>query len=325
VTGGSLLQTDAVLDYTLFDTLGDSSSIPCLPLDNRLASLSERIYIPGHPSGGPKTLAIASTHPQNPAGVCEVDASPYAGNAPDTDIAYYCDTSDGSSGSPVLSGLTNKVVALHHFGGCLNSGVRMDLIIPQISSILGACSGGTGHWCGDTVCDSNETQCSCAQDCGTPPGAEVAGSTCSDTLDNDCDLLTDCADPDCVGDPACPTCSPVGAACSENADCCSDRCKGQGANRTCRAAACGDNSCAGDETQCSCAADCGTPPVSEVPNVTCNDGIDNDCDLLKDCLDPDCFGDPACTTCLPVGAACSLGTDCCSGRCKGQGASRTCR
>lgn len=231
VMGGTLLQTDTLLDYTLFSTLGDSTSIPCLELEDRLPSLNERIYIPSHPSGGPKVLSIASTHPQDPSGLCEVDASPLVGQ--DNDIGYYCDTADGSSGSPVLSGFTHKVVALHHVGGCLNSGVRMDRILPAISGILDTC-GAAGGWCGNEDCAADEDQCSCAVDCGAPPVIEIPNVTCSDAFDNDCDLLTDCADPDCVGDASCPTCKPVGATCSAKTDCCSGKCKGQGANRTCR-------------------------------------------------------------------------------------------
>jgi hypothetical protein len=231
VLGGSMLQTDLDLDYTLFTTIGDSSSIPCLELEDRLGSLNERIYIPSHPSGGPKTLSLTSTHPQDPSGFCEIDESPLVSN--DNDIGYYCDTADGSSGSPVLSGLTNKVIALHHYGGCLNSGVRMDRIIPAITGLLDTCDAASG-WCGNDDCSASEDQCTCAADCGVPPLIEIPNVTCADTLDNDCDLLPDCADPDCVGDTACPTCKPVGAACSARTDCCTGRCKGQGANRTCR-------------------------------------------------------------------------------------------
>jgi hypothetical protein len=36
----------------------------------------------------------------------------------------------------VLSAASQKVVALHHFGGCPNSGVRMDLIHRQIGTLL---------------------------------------------------------------------------------------------------------------------------------------------------------------------------------------------
>jgi hypothetical protein len=231
VLGGTLVKTDLLLDYTLFTSVGDSSPVPCLELEDRLGSLNERIYIPSHPSGSPKTISLASTHPQNPSGFCEVDESPLI--SLDSDIGYYCDTSDGSSGSPVISGLTHKVIALHHYGGCLNSGVRMDRIVPQIAGLLDAC-GAAGGWCGNDDCAGDETSCTCAEDCGLPPVTEMPNQTCSDTLDNDCDLLTDCADSDCVGDAACPTCRPVGAPCGSQADCCSGRCKGQGANRTCR-------------------------------------------------------------------------------------------
>ena len=31
---------------------------------------------------------------------------------------------------------TNKVIALHHFGGCPNSGVRMDLIAAQLRGLM---------------------------------------------------------------------------------------------------------------------------------------------------------------------------------------------
>ena len=60
----------------------------------------------------------------------------YDGYAKDTDVSYYCDTAGGSSGSPVISRKTDKVIALHHFGGCPNSGVRIDLIYSKIKSLL---------------------------------------------------------------------------------------------------------------------------------------------------------------------------------------------
>lgn len=235
VFGSSLLKTDATLDYTLFTTSGDASSIPCLQLDNRLPPVGERIYIAGHPSGGVKKLSIDSD--QNSGGLCRVDRSPYAGNAADTDVGYYCDTTNGSSGSPVLSGDTNKVVALHHFGGCLNSGARMDRIVPQISGLLASCNGGSGGpVCGNNSCEAGETSCNCASDCGAPPASEIANSTCGDQKDNDCDTRTDCADGDCATDPLCSGggCKPAGATCTFNTDCCSRRCLGTITRRTCR-------------------------------------------------------------------------------------------
>jgi len=57
-----------------------------------------------------------------------------------------------------------------------------------------------------------------------------------------------------------------------------------------RMACCGDALCEGQETDTSCAVDCCTP--SETPEVTCNDGIDNDCDGVTD--GPDGDGDGVC-------------------------------
>lgn len=36
-------------------------------------------------------------------------------------IGYSCNTIHGSSGSPVIDRKTNKVIAIHAFGGCLNT------------------------------------------------------------------------------------------------------------------------------------------------------------------------------------------------------------
>ncbi|RLE17876.1 MAG: hypothetical protein DRJ50_13580, partial [Actinobacteria bacterium] len=54
---------------------------------------------------------------------------------------------------------------------------------------------------------------------------------------------------------------------------------------------CSDGSCDSSETQCTCPADCGTPPTSE---SVCFDLADDDCDGPIDCADADCALDPAC-------------------------------
>jgi len=167
VMGSQMQKTDTTLDYTLFRTSGDSSSIPCLEIDNRLPDAGERIYIAGHPSGGVKKLSIDSD--RNTGGQCAVDVSPCAGNDATSDICYYCDTTNGSSGSPVLSGVSNKVVAIHHFGGCTNSGARMDRIYAQISGLLDGCAGGgPTPVCGNGVKESGEP-------CD---GSDLGGATC---------------------------------------------------------------------------------------------------------------------------------------------------
>ncbi len=231
VLGNALVSTDFTLDYTLMTTTGDASSIPCLALDDRLAPAGEPIYIAGHPSAGPKKLSIDS---DIDGGHCQVDRSPYNGNGSGTDLAYYCDTTNGSSGSPVISEVTQKVVALHHFGGCLNSGARSDLILGKLGNELDACSGGGGGGtCGDGTCDPGETSCSCPADCGSSPAFETS---CANGADDDCDGFADCADTDCASDPACapPACLGSGATCSSHSDCCSGKCTGGKRGHTCK-------------------------------------------------------------------------------------------
>ncbi|WP_053046541.1 pre-peptidase C-terminal domain-containing protein [Thalassomonas viridans] len=134
VTGNTLLKSDYELDYTLF-SVNDFQSISGFGnfgLDVRTPTLSERIYIAQHGSGNPKELAIESD--SNASGLCEIDLAVANGRGTGTDTGYFCDTIGGSSGSPVLAAASNKVIALHHFGGCENQGVRIDQIWPQVSS-----------------------------------------------------------------------------------------------------------------------------------------------------------------------------------------------
>lgn len=81
---------------------------------------------------------------------------------------------------------------------------------------------------------------------------------------------------------------------------------------------CGNGVCDSTEDECSCPADCGDPPATE---VDCSDGLDDDCDGASDCADADCDGDPACA-CSPKNASCSTDEECCSGVCKNNGRCR---
>jgi len=66
---------------------------------------------------------------------------------------------------------------------------------------------------------------------------------------------------------------------------------------------CGDGTCDPGE-ECSCPADCGSPPSTE---TNCTDGSDNDCDGTSDCADIDCNQDPACKC---GNGMCDTGEDC---------------
>jgi hypothetical protein len=116
-----------------------------LELDDRIPSTGEKIYIPQHPDGRDKEIAIFDSHLGTDER-CEIQTrwqeSCYGRrNTGYYDLSYSCDTEGGSSGSPVISTVTNKVVGLHHCGGGCNIGnvaVPMKYIIDDISGYIAA-------------------------------------------------------------------------------------------------------------------------------------------------------------------------------------------
>lgn len=139
VTGAEVLETDFKLDFTLF-TVADPAKIahlPALPISEAPVGLHDKIYIPEHPGGKPLRIAsVSSSEPDGLGSRCLVGDEKRRGRGYGTDFAYRCDTEGGSSGSPVISRATGQVVGIHHFGGCPNQAVRMDLIYPKIASYL---------------------------------------------------------------------------------------------------------------------------------------------------------------------------------------------
>jgi hypothetical protein len=135
VWGKEVVSTDHVLDYTLFsvDAFELVEKFGYLMLDSARPAKGAELYVPQHPAGEPTRIAGARG---DKAGNCTVDNPDYTGYIAHSDVSYLCDTAGGSSGSPVLSRKTNKVVALHHFGGCPNSGVRGDLLAVKLRAYL---------------------------------------------------------------------------------------------------------------------------------------------------------------------------------------------
>ncbi len=135
VHGSEVLATSKSLDYTLF-TVDDFERIErfgYLELADQAARSGDAIYIPQHPAGRPSEIAMESSVD---GGNCVVKHDTYDGYVADSDISYYCDTEFGSSGSPVISRDSHEVIALHHFGGCPNSGVNAQLIQKEIGHLI---------------------------------------------------------------------------------------------------------------------------------------------------------------------------------------------
>lgn len=125
-----MIKTNASKDYTLFTVngLAQAEAYGYLGLDPRRPTLYEKIFIPQHPGGRKKELGVYTD-----TGLCQIDAA----TANNVDTGYKCDTEGGSSGSPVFARSSNKVIALHHLGGCStssNKGVRLELIWPEIQA-----------------------------------------------------------------------------------------------------------------------------------------------------------------------------------------------
>jgi hypothetical protein len=141
-TSATLIRTNSALDYTLLllptnltDTYG------YMQLREEGAELDERIYIPQHPAGWGKRIAVFSDHSTDTSGFCEVfslNRPPCSGGP--GDIGYYCDTQGGSSGSPVLAYADHRVVSLHHCANCPNRGLDISDVIGSLGSDLPNCA-----------------------------------------------------------------------------------------------------------------------------------------------------------------------------------------
>ncbi len=136
VTASTLLATDWTLDFSLF-TVGDFAAINSfgyLGLEVREGILGEEIYIPQHGMGFPKQISLESD--MNVSGVCEIDDDNHDARQTASDLGYFCDTTGGASGAPVIASSSHRVIAIHHYGNCLNSGVKMSLIWPRVEEFF---------------------------------------------------------------------------------------------------------------------------------------------------------------------------------------------
>ena len=114
-----------------------------LEVDASIPTRNHKIYIPQHPRGRPKEIAMFD---DNGGGRCRIRSNNERGcTAGERDISYTCDTEGGSSGSPVISHTTHKVIGIHHCGGGCNGnkGVPIHNVIDKISYHLSGTLTGT--------------------------------------------------------------------------------------------------------------------------------------------------------------------------------------
>jgi hypothetical protein len=141
-TSATLVQTNVPLDYTLVKLPTNvTPTYGFLTLRESGAVLNERIYVPQHPAGWGKRIAVASTNSNDQSGFAEIfslNTSPCTGGP--GDIGYFADTQGGSSGSPVLAYSDHKVVSLHHCANCPNRGLDIVDVIGNLGPNLPACA-----------------------------------------------------------------------------------------------------------------------------------------------------------------------------------------
>jgi len=142
--GKRLVKVNAGLDYALVELEPKSSGSHAhntygyFRIEDRLPTVGEQIYIPQHAGGRMKQLGIVDTYQTD--NKCKVKSINQNGctSFQNVDFRYTCDTEGGSSGSPVVSYDTNKIIGIHHCGGGCggNMGVMIKNILSEIRGDL---------------------------------------------------------------------------------------------------------------------------------------------------------------------------------------------
>jgi hypothetical protein len=139
-TSGTLIQTSYDYDYALVQlSVNPSSTYGFFTLRPTGGVIGERLYIPQHPSGWGKRIAVFSSEGLDPDGWPFVVSKNYGGcgSRPGPDMGYRADTQGGSSGSPVVSYDDQQIIALHHCGSTsINTGVLIEQVIADLGSNL---------------------------------------------------------------------------------------------------------------------------------------------------------------------------------------------
>jgi len=164
---GSIVATSSTLISTLDDydyavvqlPVNPSATYGYFTLRESGGVVGERLYIPQHPAGWGKKIALYSSAPADP-GYPQVVSKNYSGcgGRPGPDMGYRADTQGGSSGAPVVSYDDHQIIALHHCGSStINTGVLIEQVIAEAGADLPASAFGIAGLIFQDGFESNDT------------------------------------------------------------------------------------------------------------------------------------------------------------------------
>ncbi len=138
-----LIQTNSTIDYTLLELPSNpTANYGYLQMREDGGVLGEQVYLPQHPLGWGKRIAVSSTEPEDTSGFVELrDTYVFThGDGTSTTQWLYCaDRQPGASGGPILASADHRVVALHshaHGDPLGNGGSMVELIIEDLGANL---------------------------------------------------------------------------------------------------------------------------------------------------------------------------------------------
>lgn len=140
-TSGTLIGVSVDYDYAFIQlSVNPSATYGFFTLRADGGVVGERLYIPQHPQGWGKKIALYSTEAGDPGHPVIVSKN-FGGcqGRPGPDMGYRADTQGGSSGSPVVAYSDHQIIALHHCGSTsINTGVLIEQVIAGLGSNLPA-------------------------------------------------------------------------------------------------------------------------------------------------------------------------------------------
>lgn len=150
--GDLLVSTSTSLDYSLVTLHGnpEASWGELLPTAAD-ADVGTPFWLVQHPAGGPKEIGYWEDAARTAR--CKVASSSETIDTltPRSQMEYACDTRGGSSGSPLVSTKSTRIVGLHHLGAlappstCLNAATMMRFICQDAGNLLGCDESTVGH------------------------------------------------------------------------------------------------------------------------------------------------------------------------------------